>query len=533
LTCLRACVFRGLAYLEVKRDEGTGKHLIVEPNVGRPTGRSAAAEAAGVDLLFAQYCDAVGWPLPKNLTQTYQGVKWIYFRRDLQSAFHSWRAGELSLFQWLRSLRGRKVDALFAWNDQGPFWQDFKYALSCFVYGRKKNQPEKASEMNSPQLSKATDTHADAASSNVDFDIHGRVGIRLIGPSPEDTAAVVKQIGPMRLPLSREPDITIRFVKHLPTEGLRYVEVDGSGFTDDSFYLLQSSKRPAKVKLAFAQVGGHCELVCESGLRSVPLLMAILNLTLLSKDCVPLHASAFTHQGKGILLTGWSKGGKTEALLAFAQHGARYVGDEWIVLTENGERMYGIPENIRLWEWHLDNIPHIRSRVSLQDRMLFRAIHWCDKLQSTASRMLGKTSPVELLRSAMPMLKRQLNVCLKPEVIFGHNMDNFEAKPDKLFFMLTDNNPTVRVERADPQAIARRMASSVRYEQIPLMEQYLAAKFANPTLKNKFLEGAYKSQNRTLTRALAGKEAYTVRHPYPVSFERLYEAMQPFVESSS
>jgi hypothetical protein len=65
------------------------------------------------------------------------------------------------------------------------------------------------------------------------------------------------------------------------------------------------------------------------------------------------------------------------------------------------------------------------------------------------------------------------------------------------------------------------------------MEQYLAAKFANPTLKNKFIEGAYKLQNRILTRALAGKEAYTVRHPYPVSFERLYEAMQPFVESSS
>ena len=38
--------FRGLAYLEVKRDESTGRHLIIEPNIGRPTGRSAMAEAA-------------------------------------------------------------------------------------------------------------------------------------------------------------------------------------------------------------------------------------------------------------------------------------------------------------------------------------------------------------------------------------------------------------------------------------------------------------------------------------------------------
>jgi hypothetical protein len=36
-----------------------------------------------------------------------------------------------------------------------------------------------------------------------------------------------------------------------------------------------------------------------------------------------------------------------------------------------------------------------------------------------------------------------------------------------------------------------------------------------------------------LLRALQGKEAYIVRHPYPVSFEQLYEAMLPFVESSN
>jgi D-aspartate ligase len=42
----------GLGYLEMKLDEDTGKHFIVEPNIGRPTGRSALAEAAGVELLY-------------------------------------------------------------------------------------------------------------------------------------------------------------------------------------------------------------------------------------------------------------------------------------------------------------------------------------------------------------------------------------------------------------------------------------------------------------------------------------------------
>jgi hypothetical protein len=34
-------------------------------------------------------------------------------------------------------------------------------------------------------------------------------------------------------------------------------------------------------------------------------------------------------------------------------------------------------------------------------------------------------------------------------------------------------------------------------------------------------------------RALKGKDAYTVYHPYPVNFSELYKAMQPFCESTA
>ena len=117
--------FWGLAYLELKRDAQTGQHYIIEPNVGRPTGRSAAAEAAGVDLLYAMYCDVVGLPLPETrLEQRFVGSKWIYFGRDIRSALHYWRRDELSIRGWLSSLRGPKVDAVFSWRDPAPFWFD-------------------------------------------------------------------------------------------------------------------------------------------------------------------------------------------------------------------------------------------------------------------------------------------------------------------------------------------------------------------------------------------------------------------------
>lgn len=121
--------FHGLAYLEMKKDEKSGKYFIIEPNVGRPTGRSATAEANGVELIYTVYCDAIGWKLPANREQKEGNVKWIYLRQDIQSALYSWFHGELRLREWWRSVRGRKWDAVFSWTDPAPFWFDLWRAV--------------------------------------------------------------------------------------------------------------------------------------------------------------------------------------------------------------------------------------------------------------------------------------------------------------------------------------------------------------------------------------------------------------------
>jgi len=129
LRLFRTMRFRGLGYLEMKRDERDGRHFIIEPNIGRPTGRSAICEAGGVDLLYTMYCDSVGLPLPPNRTQEYAGVKWIYLRRDLQSALAYWRRGQLTFEEWRRSMRGPKAYALFSWKDPVPFIEDIRVKL--------------------------------------------------------------------------------------------------------------------------------------------------------------------------------------------------------------------------------------------------------------------------------------------------------------------------------------------------------------------------------------------------------------------
>ena len=129
--------YQGLGYLEMKRDARTGRHFIIEPNIGRPTGRSAIAERGGVELLLTAYRDALGQPLPAARTQSYRGVKWIYWRHDLQAALVGARRGRLSPLGWWRSVRGPKVEAVGSWRDPLPFLVDAWHTLAV-IGGRRR-----------------------------------------------------------------------------------------------------------------------------------------------------------------------------------------------------------------------------------------------------------------------------------------------------------------------------------------------------------------------------------------------------------
>lgn len=122
--------FHGLAYLEMKQEARTGRMVIIEPNVGRPTGRSAIAERGGVDLVYTAYCDAAGLPVP-HTRQRYVETKWIDLRRDLQAAFVAHRRGGLTLRTWAASVRGPKAHAIWSARDPLPFVVDVAHATAA------------------------------------------------------------------------------------------------------------------------------------------------------------------------------------------------------------------------------------------------------------------------------------------------------------------------------------------------------------------------------------------------------------------
>ncbi len=376
-------------------------------------------------------------------------------------------------------------------------------------------------------------THSDdgCSSQRIDYDLHGLVGLRLVNASAQDAAAVARQLGPMQKPLDREPDVVVRFVPQLPTPHLRYLGKDKGGFTDQGYFVLRHNKQRVKVRIPFEQIGNRCEILCESGAYSVPLLMHILNLTLLRKDCVPVHASAFIHRGTGVVVTGWADGGKTTALLAFCSQGADYVGDEWIWLRGDGQAMYGLPRNLNLSSWHLEELPQIRHQVAVRKRLFFQCVHGFDHLQDKLLAGMPDTNlAVKLPRKMLGVLKRQVEVRVEPATLFSSHAMRLVARPGKVFLFTSQQGPDLHCEPVSLQQMVRRMALAVQYEQLAFLEHYLAFRFAFPDCRNDYIENAHQLQQDILGRALMGKEKYMVRHPYPVPVRPLFDVMRPFIE---
>lgn len=367
----------------------------------------------------------------------------------------------------------------------------------------------------------------------VDFDFHGLAGVRLLGASPTDVAMVRRQLGLVQASLDREPDIVIRFVDQLATGSrIRFVGLGEAAFTDDAFLVLQSRhKAPARVEIAFTQIGAPVEIVCERGLPAVPFLIPILNLTVIARGVLPLHASAFVHGGTGVVATGWSKGGKTEALLAFAARGAEYVGDEWVYVTDDGSRVHGIPEPIRIWGWHLRQLPQYEALVSRADRTRLRAIELFLGSERALRRVrAGRQGGLShALARLTPLLSRQLFVDIEPERLFGRVGEQSVAF-DRLFFLVSSDAPDITVEPVDPLDVAKRMVFSLQHERLNLTAAYLKYRFAFPEGVNPFVEQVERLERRALDRAFAGKPAFVVHHPYPFSLDGLFEAMSPYCE---
>ena len=378
---------------------------------------------------------------------------------------------------------------------------------------------------------------------SLDFDVHGLAGVRLLDATPADVAVVARQLGPLQGALGRDPDITIRFVDRLPVSSPVCSIGPEAGFTDDAFLVL-GGRYGKRAQIPLAQAGGPCEMVCERGGAAVPLLIPMLNLAVLKRGAIPLHGSAFFYRNTGVVIAGWSRGSKTGTLLAFMANGAEYVADDWVYLGGDGQSMCGLPQPILVRYGYLQHLPQYWARIGRGARVRLRTTRLLARSLDQAMPKSGRAGllPTKVADRLMRAMDSRLAVSLSPEDLFGDGGLAVPAgpgpsesrrpgpPPDKIFFILSHEAPEVTVRPMGTDEVARRMVFSLQHERHQFLSYYLRFRFAFPEARNELVEGAEELQREVLMRALAGKQAYQVRHPYPVTVAALYEGIRPFVE---
>jgi hypothetical protein len=242
-----------------------------------------------------------------------------------------------------------------------------------------------------------------------------------------------------------------------------------------------------------------------------------VNLTAVSKGVLPLHASAFTTGSLGVVVTGWAKGGKTEALLGAVGSGARYVGDEWVYLTRDA-RMFGLPEPIRLWAWHLDQVPEVRRSRPVSERARLSAV----RRAAAGSRAANRARPgSRTLGKVTAALERQAYVQVPPAELFGVDRVVPSARLDAVVLVMSGSGSDHRVEEPAPGEVSRRMAASLTHERNPFLELYREFRFAFPDRRNALVEQVERHEADLLAQTLDGRPAMKVTHPYPCDISEL------------
>jgi hypothetical protein len=360
------------------------------------------------------------------------------------------------------------------------------------------------------------------------YNLRDILGVELVDANDRDVAAVDRQLGPIRGPMPSDgPVVTVRFVDRLRTGRLRMTGVRESATDDHRLVILRSShKVPARAAIPVFDLGASAEIVVEHHLPAVPLLVPILNLTALATGVVPLHAGAFVTEGRGVLVTGWAKGGKTETLLAFLRHGAAYVGDEWIYLRPNGT-MDGIPEPIRLWHWHLDQLAETRRRLPAGDRAKLLGLRMAHAALGAAGKVARPA------RRARSMVGAQRHVDAPPHRIFdAAAIATGPIQIDTVVLVGSTDAERITVSEVDPVQVADRMVHSLAYERRELIARVYEARFGQPGRRLELLDRAEELERTGLRAMLGGRRALALTHPYPVEIDALHRALAPHLARS-
>jgi len=361
-------------------------------------------------------------------------------------------------------------------------------------------------------------------SHTVDFNLHNLFSIRLENPSPKAIQAVKNQVGVQPSMLSGEPDLTVQYVDRFD-DPMYHLVMGKTGFIKDEFYVMAGNgRKDHRVQFPFEALGQPCKLICEAGTTEIPLLNLIINLRMLAKGLVPIHASAFVSEGVGVVVNGWPKGGKTSTLFSFLNHDAQFISDDWLFVDSNS-KIYGLMQPIKLSDWQLNQLPDFQSKVARSKQWVIQGVRWLD---SVAQAMTGSSRtdflPVKTFNKGLKYLNEsQRHVNLSPATLFGPDLVPPTGHFDVLLLTLSQDAQHITIAPMSTETAIERLLAALQNEWMQWEGYYTQFLYAFPHRRNMLMDTSRNVQRKLLEHILADKYILAVNHPHPVNLDKLYQ----------
>jgi hypothetical protein len=366
---------------------------------------------------------------------------------------------------------------------------------------------------------------------SVDFNLHNLFLIRLENPTPEAVQAVKAQVGVHPSSFDIEPDLKVCYVDRFNAP-MNHLVMGNTGFINDEFYVVTGTGRKEyRVQFPFASLGQPCKVICETGTNEIPLLNLIINLRMLAKGLMPIHASAFVYDGIGVVVNGWPQGGKTSALFSFLTQGAQFVSDDWLFADSDG-KIYGLMQPIKLSDWQLNQLPEYQSQVSRKKQWTIKGIRWLDgAMQVMPKSFQHDFLPAKAFYKGLKQLnKSQRHVNLLPETLFASDLIAPTGHFDVLLLTLSHETPEVVIAPIATEIAIERLLAALQYEWMQWEKHYVQYLYAFPHRRNMLIDTSRKKQRELLEHLLAGKRTFAVNHPHPVALDELYQAISQILK---
>jgi predicted ATP-grasp superfamily ATP-dependent carboligase len=121
----------GYASIEFKKDERDGVYKVIEITPCRFNRQTGLSEAAGFSLPYVWYCHMLNQPVECGVRSG--EPSWVSEVNEVRAFWSYRRAGEYTLWEWIKSYNEVAEYEVFAMDDLGPFIRLLPSTVSHWV----------------------------------------------------------------------------------------------------------------------------------------------------------------------------------------------------------------------------------------------------------------------------------------------------------------------------------------------------------------------------------------------------------------